>query len=34
MFDRILSNDYPRSRVLAIILIVLLLALAFTPFVF
>jgi branched-chain amino acid transport system permease protein len=34
MFDRILSNDYPRSRVLAVILIVLLLALAFTPFIF
>ena len=24
MFDRILSNDYPRSRVLAVILVVLL----------
>ena len=34
MFDRILSNDYPRSRVLAVILVVLLLALAFTPFIF
>ena len=34
MLDRLLSNDYPRSRVLAVILVVLLLALAFTPFVF
>src|SRR3954452_21967425 len=34
MLARILSNDYPRSRVLAVILVVLLLALAFTPFIF
>ncbi|HWI78571.1 MAG TPA: branched-chain amino acid ABC transporter permease [Ramlibacter sp.] len=34
MLSRILSNDLPRSRVLALILIVLLLALAFTPFIF
>jgi branched-chain amino acid transport system permease protein len=34
MLNRVLSNDYPRSRVLAVVLIVLLLALAFTPFIF
>src|SRR3954466_14798588 len=34
MLARILSNDYPRSRVLAAILVALLLALAFTPFIF
>jgi branched-chain amino acid transport system permease protein len=34
MLKRILSNDFPRSRVLAVILVALLLALAFTPFVF
>jgi branched-chain amino acid transport system permease protein len=34
MLGRILSNDFPRSRILAVILVVLLLALAFTPFVF
>ncbi len=34
MLKRILSNDFPRSRVLAVVLVVLLLALAFMPFVF
>ncbi len=34
MFNRILSNDYPRSKVLAAILVVLLLGLAFAPFIF
>ena len=34
MLKRLLSNDFPRSRVLAVVLVVLLLALAFTPFVF
>jgi branched-chain amino acid transport system permease protein len=34
MLARLLSNDYPRSRVLAVILIALLIALAFTPFLF
>jgi branched-chain amino acid transport system permease protein len=34
MLKRILSNDFPRSRVLAVVLVVLLLALAFTPFIF
>ena len=34
MLNRILSNDLPRSRILAVILIVLLLALAFAPFIF
>src|SRR4051794_38857194 len=34
MLARILSNDFPRSRVLAVILLVLLLALALTPFIF
>ncbi|MEO7390587.1 MAG: branched-chain amino acid ABC transporter permease [Ramlibacter sp.] len=33
MLIRILSNDFPRSRVLAIILVALLLALAFLPFI-
>jgi branched-chain amino acid transport system permease protein len=32
MFKRILSNDFPRSRVLALLLVALLLALAFAPF--
>src|SRR5690349_13342238 len=32
MLSRILSNDFPRSRILAVILVVLFLALAFTPF--
>ncbi|MES3002976.1 MAG: branched-chain amino acid ABC transporter permease [Pseudomonadota bacterium] len=34
MLNRILSNDFPRNRVLAVLLVVLLLALAFTPFIF
>jgi branched-chain amino acid transport system permease protein len=34
MLNRILSNDYPRNRVLAVLLIALLLGLAFAPFVF
>ncbi|MEP6792676.1 MAG: branched-chain amino acid ABC transporter permease, partial [Ramlibacter sp.] len=34
MLKRILSNDLPRSRMLAVLLVALLLALAFTPFVF
>jgi branched-chain amino acid transport system permease protein len=34
MLKKILSNDYPRSRVLAVVLVVLLVALAFMPFVF
>ena len=34
MLTRLLSNDLPRSRVLAGILLLLLLALAFTPFLF
>jgi branched-chain amino acid transport system permease protein len=34
MLGRLLSNDFPRSRVLAVLLVVLLLALAFTPFIF
>ena len=34
MLNRILSNDLPRSRVLAVILVLLLLALAFAPFLF
>ena len=34
MLNRILSNDYPRNRVLAVILVVLLLALALVPFIF
>ena len=34
MLNRILSGDYPRSRVLAIVLVALLLGLAFAPFVF
>lgn len=32
MLNRILSNDYPRSRVLAVLLLAILLALAVTPF--
>jgi branched-chain amino acid transport system permease protein len=32
MLTRLLSNDFPRSRILAVILVALLLALAFTPF--
>ena len=34
MMTRLLSNDLPRSRILAIILVGLLLALAFAPFLF
>src|SRR5215218_2793611 len=34
MLTRLLSNDYPRSRVLAAVLLLLLFALAFTPFLF
>jgi branched-chain amino acid transport system permease protein len=34
MLTRLLSNDFPRSRVLAAVLLLLLLALAFTPFLF
>ena len=34
MLSRLLSNDYPRNRVLAMVLVVLLLALAFAPFLF
>ena len=34
MLSRILSNDFPRNRILAVVLVVLLLALAFTPFLF
>jgi branched-chain amino acid transport system permease protein len=34
MLTRLLSNDFPRSRILAAILLLLLLALAFTPFLF
>ena len=34
MLNRLISNDLPRSRVLAVLLIGLLLALAFTPFLF
>ena len=34
MLTRLLSNDFPRNRVLAIVLVALLLALAFAPFLF
>src|SRR6187549_4175685 len=34
MLNRFLSNDYPRSRVLTVLLVVVLLALAWVPFVF
>ncbi len=34
MLSRILSNDLPRSRILAVVLILLLIALAFAPFLF
>jgi branched-chain amino acid transport system permease protein len=34
MLNRILSNDYPRSKFLAVILLVLLVGLAFAPFIF
>src|SRR5262249_9027843 len=32
--NRILSNDFPRSRILAVLLVAVLLALALTPFIF
>src|SRR5689334_13629546 len=34
MLNRFLSNDYPRSRVLAVLLVAILLALALVPFIF
>ena len=34
MLSRLLSNDFPRNRVLAVVLVALLLALAFAPFLF
>src|SRR3954463_10028945 len=34
MLNRLLSNDYPRNRMLALLLVGLLLALAFAPFIF
>ena len=34
MLNRLLSNDLPRSRVLAVLLVALLIALAFAPFIF
>ena len=34
MFHRLISNDFPRSRVLALVLFALLIALAFAPFLF
>ena len=34
MLNRLLSNDFPRSRILALLLLVVLLGLAFAPFVF
>jgi branched-chain amino acid transport system permease protein len=34
MLTRLLSNDFPRSRILAVLLVVLLFALAFAPFLF
>src|SRR6201992_4333019 len=34
MFSRLLSNDRPRSRILAVLLVALVLALAFAPFLF
>ncbi len=34
MLHRLLSNDFPRSRILAVVLVALLLALAFLPFLF
>lgn len=34
MLNRILSGDYPRSRVLAVVLIAVFLGLAFAPFLF
>src|SRR5690349_17515605 len=34
MLSRLLSNDFPRSRVLAVLLVAVVLALALTPFIF
>ena len=34
MIDRLLSHDFPRSRILAAVLVALVLALLFTPFIF
>ena len=34
MISRLLSNDFPRSRVLAVLLLAVVLALALTPFIF
>ena len=34
MLTRLLSNDFPRSRVLAVVLLLVLVALATTPFIF
>ena len=34
MLNRILSNDFPRSRVLAVVLVAVLIGLAFAPFLF
>ena len=34
MLTRLLSNDFPRSRVLAVLLVLLLLGLAGAPFIF
>ena len=34
MLQRLLSNDFPRNRILAVVLVALLLALAFAPFLF
>ena len=34
LLSRLLSNDYPRSRVLAVLLVALFIALAFAPFIF
>jgi branched-chain amino acid transport system permease protein len=34
MLTRLLSNDFPRNRILAVVLVALLLALALTPFIF
>src|SRR6476661_10715452 len=34
MLSRLLSNDFPRSRVLAVLLVAVLVALAFAPFIF
>src|SRR5687767_15278423 len=34
MLNRLLSKDFPRNRILAMVLVVLLVALAFMPFIF